>query len=253
MYHAVYKDFRTDFPINLQVTTRDLKSHLKALTRWGFVGVTFKQLIDARRRKLMLPRRSVLLTFDDAYAGLDEHAHPVLEEAGFPYTVFVVTSLVGKTNEWDRPSGIASAPLLTWRTIKEMDRSETVSFQPHTLNHPRLSGLPNAEIRSQIIDSKSVVEDALGKPAPIFCYPYGDYSDNVARIAEEAGVECAVTTDRGKVRQSDDLLKLPRISVQHRPFFTISKGFGAFAFAERLLISKDKRPIASSLRPVESE
>ena len=47
------------------------------------------------------PDKALLLTFDDGYAGLAQHAYPVLAEVGFTATTFLVTDYVGRTNTWD--------------------------------------------------------------------------------------------------------------------------------------------------------
>ncbi len=56
----------------------------------------------AARRRRRLPRRALLLTFDDGYADFAEHAWPILRAAGLPATLFVATD------------GAGSAPLPFW-------------------------------------------------------------------------------------------------------------------------------------------
>lgn len=62
-------------------------------------------LLDVRRGREPLPRRALLLTFDDAYRDFAEHAWPVLREHGLPVTLFVPTAFVGEPERpfwWDR-------------------------------------------------------------------------------------------------------------------------------------------------------
>ncbi|MDR3706745.1 MAG: polysaccharide deacetylase family protein [Capsulimonadaceae bacterium] len=240
MLHAVFPDARPEFPINLQVTHNDIASHLAILKRWGYTGITFETLAAALRYGSPLPRRPVIITFDDGFDGLLK-AHPIFEAARFPYTIFVVAACVGKTNSWDRSHNIPELPLLSWEAIAELDRSEFVSVQPHTLTHPSLPELNSREAENEIAGSKARLEDRLGKEATVFCYPYGHYNDETVRIVRQAGYACAVTMDRGRVRQDEDLFRLPRISVQHRPFFSLSKGFASIEFVRRLRYSQDRR------------
>jgi peptidoglycan/xylan/chitin deacetylase (PgdA/CDA1 family) len=240
MYHAVFREVKSDFPLALQVTLKDLKRHLATLKRWGFTGVTFDQLIDAKQRNAPLPRRPAIITFDDGYEGLTE-SHAIFEAEQFPYTVFLVTDRIGKSNDWDKKKNIPSATLLSWKQIEELNASPLAEFQPHTQTHPSLTQISLLEAAREIEGSKAAFEDKLGKRAATFCYPYGHYNEDIVKIVGDAGFSCAVTVERGRVRQSDDLFRLPRISVQHRPFFAINKGFGSMEFLRRLIFSPDKR------------
>lgn len=67
--------------------------------------VSLEDVLDARRRGARLPCRSVLLTFDDAYADFADHAWPVLRRLGLPVTLFVPTAFPGDPDRqfwWDR-------------------------------------------------------------------------------------------------------------------------------------------------------
>jgi peptidoglycan/xylan/chitin deacetylase (PgdA/CDA1 family) len=242
MYHAVFPRANHEtFPTNLTVTPDDLRWQLSLLRRLGYKVITFDDLLAAYATRTPISGRSVLITFDDAYDGLFEWAHPVFAEVGVPYSVFVVTDLVGKTNEWDREAGVAPTPLLSWDKIRRMDESGLVSFYPHTLSHPHLTTLSDDELFRQISRSRQALQDVLGKHANVFCYPFGDYDDRVVDSVRAAGFDLAVTMDRGRALPDDNPLTLPRISVEHRPGFTLRAGFAPMIFLRRLMWSRDKR------------
>ena len=81
----------------------------------------------------------------------------------------------------------------------------------HTRTHPRLTRLPRARMREEIVASKAALEDGLGVPVDHFCYPYGDYDEACVDAVREAGYATAVTIDRGRVRRGDRLAALPRV------------------------------------------
>ena len=65
----------------------------------------------------------------------------------------------------------------------------------HTANHPGLSGLPPAEIRSEILDDKIALEKITGRSVRGMAYPFGNYNDEVVEIAKASGMEYARVVD----------------------------------------------------------
>jgi peptidoglycan/xylan/chitin deacetylase (PgdA/CDA1 family) len=54
--------------------------------------ISLADLLEVRRGRASLPRRAVLVTFDDAYRDFAEHAWPRLRRLGVPVTLFVATA-----------------------------------------------------------------------------------------------------------------------------------------------------------------
>ena len=54
--------------------------------------ISLADLLEVRRGRATLPRRAVLVTFDDAYRDFVEHAWPRLRTLGVPVTLFVATA-----------------------------------------------------------------------------------------------------------------------------------------------------------------
>lgn len=88
---------------------------------------------------------------------------------------------------------------------------------PHTITHPALGGLPEAEQRREIVGSRAACL-ALGRGAiPLFSYPYGDLVPLTARIVRDAGFEAACTTRSGPVERRCSPFEIPRIQALGRP------------------------------------
>src|SRR5437762_4575331 len=64
-------------------------------------------------------RRTFLLTFDDGYASLADHAYPVLADLGFTATTFLITDHVGTTNTWDVRYTWNRLPHLSWGQVEQ--------------------------------------------------------------------------------------------------------------------------------------
>lgn len=242
MYHAVEASLRPPRYKHFYVQAQEFAWQMRALKRAGYTALSFPQLAEALDGVSPLPSRPVLLTFDDGYANLLPHVHPLLRELGFPYTVFLVPGKIGGTNDWVAAEGYEPTPLLGWNDIHTMQSEGGAHFQAHTMTHSRLSRLPIEEARHEMQACKDALEQRLQARVTTLCYPYGDVNDAVRDAAGEAGYQMAVTTQTGRVRQGDDRLRLPRLSVTHVPPLSLTYGVGALNFWWRVRSWKDARP-----------
>jgi peptidoglycan/xylan/chitin deacetylase (PgdA/CDA1 family) len=67
----------------------------------------------------------------------------------------------------------------------------------HTLTHLRLTTLPDAVARKEIVEGKDALEQVVGVPLRCFCYPGGEYGHQHPAMVREAGFELARTVRRG--------------------------------------------------------
>ena len=161
-----------------------------------------------------LPERNVLLTFDDAYEDLYTELMPQVAPKSLGPLVFVVVDRIGQTNVWDENQAVRKRQLLTLAQMREMQRAGVV-FGSHSLTHPKLTSLPNSELRQEVSESKRKLEDLLGAPVDWFAYPYGDVDRLVRAAVVEAGYKAAVTTNGG-LNQWQDPLALNRLEIDDR-------------------------------------
>jgi peptidoglycan/xylan/chitin deacetylase (PgdA/CDA1 family) len=186
------------------------RRHLAYLRGRGYHSVSLSRLTQPLSA---LPPKPVVITFDDGYRCLHEHALPALEEYGFTATVFLVAGGLGGVNYWETAVGDAEEPMLGPTEIAEMGAAG-LEFGSHTLNHPHLTSLPPAAAAREIADAKAILEDHLGEPCRSFAYPYGDWNQAVRNLVAAAGHEFACTTLRRAARRSDDPLALPRLNIR---------------------------------------
>ena len=90
-----------------------------------------------------------------------------------------------------------SAALLDWEQIQTMVDSGLISMGSHTCRHVRLNDqLEHEQLQHEILDSKTTIEQHIGKPVTTFCYPNGDLCDDALRLVSQT-YEGAVTTQTG--------------------------------------------------------
>lgn len=111
---------------------------------------------------------------------------------------------------------------LTWEEVSEMASSEWVSFGAHTMHHPLLACLDDAdELQAEVSDCRRVLEERLGQPVRSFAYPIGKLEhigEKGLQAVQAAGYEWAITTiEETNTPQADHYLlgRLPGDLEQH--------------------------------------
>jgi peptidoglycan/xylan/chitin deacetylase (PgdA/CDA1 family) len=161
-----------------------------------------------------LPLRSVLITFDDGFAGLHRHAMPLLAARGWPATVFLVSGLIGQHDLWtSKEFGTAgSNALLNKAQISEM-ASHGFEFHSHSRTHPDLTTLNDLELEAQIQGSRHDLQALLGTPVNYFAYPFGRFDARVHLAIQAAGYRLAFSVNPGFNRAGGDALAVRRLDI----------------------------------------
>ena len=114
----------------------------------------------------------------------------------------------------EKTAGPCSTPpddlMLTWDQVREM-HAAGMEFGAHTVSHAFLDELDEAKGRQEIEDSLMRIADVIGIPVRSFAYPRGRAAAAAKPWLCQAGVEVAVTTERGTNGPGADPLLLRRI------------------------------------------
>jgi peptidoglycan/xylan/chitin deacetylase (PgdA/CDA1 family) len=175
----------------------------------GYHSISLMAAADCLRQNRSFPRRSFVVTFDDGYQSVYKQAFPVLQRYSLSATVFLTVGDKAKTGAGDRLPPLEGREMLSWAEIREMHQWG-ITFAAHTLTHPDLTRLPADQVKSEICDSKAVIEDVLGVCVTAFAYPYGRL-DLGAREIVERHFACACSNKLGLVRPASDPYALERV------------------------------------------
>lgn len=211
MYHQV-----TPRPLpafrKYAVTPKAFAAQMRWLALTGYVPVTLDALADYRSGRGALPLRPVIITFDDGFQDCVDHAVPILQNQRFTAVFYLVVGLMGKTSRWLlRERGI-EFPLMDWATARQLAAAE-FQFGTHTLSHPRLVDLSPAACREELLKSRLLMEDHLGREITHLAYPFGSFNPHVRTLAAETGYRSACSVRIGLSTPDDDLLALHRVPV----------------------------------------
>ena len=210
-YHRVVTDDRIEpryrmFATNVEV----FRSHLRILERNGFTAITFRDYDLFVRGELNLPRRPVIISFDDGYRDTYELAFPILREYGMTASVFVVAAPKSPVNYWDRCDTYPPAPLMTQSQILELHQAG-FEIGSHSLTHARLTEVPREQAWDEITRSRMLLEILLNAPVRSFCYPYGLVTPPIKEIVRQAGYSVGVGVYSGPARFGADAFNIRRI------------------------------------------
>ena len=190
-------------------------------------------------------RAVATLTFDDGYAGVFEHALPVLQQFAVPATVFVVGTAGHQSGFWWDQQRIveSSDPALRrerlnalrgdekailpadaraelpashrpadWGVVRAAVRSG-LTIGAHTVTHRSLPTLSDAELDFEVVTGRTMIERATGTRPEFFAYPYGLWDYRVRSRVRLAGYRAGLTLNAGLNRPFADPCSLRRLNV----------------------------------------
>lgn len=212
MYHQVTPRPAPTFR-KYAVTRRAFAAQMALLGRVGYRTITIGTLVAVRQGGGRLPRRPVIITFDDGFRDCVDYAVPILKAHGFTATFYLVAGLVGSTSRWLLTERGLELPLFDWDAARELER-QGFECGAHSLSHPRLASLPLDACRHELAESRRTLTRELGREVRHLAYPFGSYDETVCAIAREEGYTSACSVRPGLSDVNDDLFALHRVPVR---------------------------------------
>ena len=211
MYHQVTPNIHPKFS-RWSVTPKTFAIHMKILNLHNYISINLNQLEDYKNGKANLPRKPIIITFDDSYRDAIDFTVPILKANRFTAVFFVPTDCVGSHSHWLMPDLGFEFPIIDWDTVKFLDTNE---FQvgSHSMTHPDLTELTSEDCYKELAGSRKALEDHLGHEVVHLAYPHGLFDYRVRSIAAELGYHTASSVIRGFASRNDDPFALPRIEI----------------------------------------
>jgi peptidoglycan/xylan/chitin deacetylase (PgdA/CDA1 family) len=204
MYHHIEEPppganvYRRD----LSVTPDSFQAQLRYLQQEGYESITLNDLTLHLTMGKPLPKKPVILTFDDGYADAHTHAFPLLQRFGFVGTFFLVSAPIDAQNP----------DFLSWDQVKEM-HAAGMKLEPHSYDHPDMRNRGFDFVVFQILAPKEAIEARTGETCRFFAYPSGRYDQFVIDVLRSADYWGAVLTEQGATHTGDGLFTLKRVRV----------------------------------------
>jgi len=210
MYHSIATSATRKFR-RFAVEPTEFAAQMEYLNDAGYTPVTAAELAGGRPGD-QLPPRPVVLTFDDAYTDFYTAALPVLREHGFRATLYVPTAYVGSTTRFNVSLGEENRAVLSWQALADI-AAEDIEVAAHSHAHPQLDRVPAEVISDEVGRSRRLLEDKLGLAVDGFAYPFGYWNSAARAAVADAGYRYAFAVAELMTAPGDDLLTLPRLTV----------------------------------------
>jgi peptidoglycan/xylan/chitin deacetylase (PgdA/CDA1 family) len=174
----------------LVIAARTFEEQMRYLKEQGYRVVSLKEFLEFTALQRQLPRRTVVLTFDDGWKSFREHAAPLLKELGFNATLFIYTDFVG------------SRLGLSWQELREL-AAEGFDIQAHSKTHGDMRRKPDEpadeyarRLQAELVQPLALFQRQLGQAPRILAYPYGAHDDAVVQQTRQSGYLAAFDVRR---------------------------------------------------------
>lgn len=185
------------------------RQQLEHLRQEGYRFLSLAEFREMIEGVVAFPERAVLITIDDPYRSIYEHAFPVLQELAAPFVLFANASALYSP----------STSYMTWDMVREMQQAGA-AIGNHSYFHPHL-GRPQpgqdrgayAEwVRADLAKARAALA-AHGMDSSVLAYPFGEYNEVVLEVAAELGFTLMFTQDEGPTAAGTDTRLIPRVPI----------------------------------------
>ncbi len=167
MYHNVCHHINDS---NDLIIAKDvLEAQFAYLSMRGYQSFHFSELKDFNSEH-SLPKKSVIITFDDVYVNQLELAYPLLKKYNLKATFFIPFKYVDGVDSWNTNE----EKLMSVNQLKSMD-SKVVQLGMHSFNHNKYNELSIEEIDADFEACFDFIKKHELPVENVLAYPYGKY------------------------------------------------------------------------------
>lgn len=206
MYHGLAADPGSDV---WTVATDEFRRQVADLKAAGYRTILPADLEKRRRWKLWFVRKPILITFDDGLRSVLTEAEPILREAGFRATAYLILSNIADSPAERRQ--YRQTDCLVWPEVRALLARGTFAFGIHSFSH---TSVPSRQAL-EVAECRAIFRRQTGQKTRAYCYPYGIAPDLLRDAVAAAGYRTAMICGDQTFTNAPgaDFLRIPRVSV----------------------------------------
>jgi len=160
-YHDIDSDKKyTDMSTPIEL----FKKHINIIRENGY------EFVD----EITKPFGQIEICFDDAFLGLYDNI-ALIKELNIPIHLFVVSSYLEKENYINKEQ------------LLLLNRLPQIKISSHTQTHQVLNSTSESLLKSELENSRNLLEGLLNNSVDIICYPEGKFNNMVVSLAKVVG------------------------------------------------------------------
>lgn len=192
----VYHHVSNTTPKSTSISPELFEQHIKYLIKNNYKIWALEDIILYLENNKTIPKKTVAITFDDAYKSVYTNAYKILKKYNLPFTVFIHTSAIN-----------TSSLYLTWDELKEM--KPLIHYGSHSHYHHFLIRESKEYIRNDLKTSHKVLKENLNIDTKLFAYPFGEFNKDVKDVLKEFNYY-GITQESGSIDKNFTKLQIPR-------------------------------------------
>ncbi len=153
MYHRIADDGPPELA-PYRVSPVAFREQVRFLRDRGFYSISLTDWTFSIVTRRFLPGKPVIITFDDGYRDFFANAWPILKDADYRATIFIVTSKVGGVADWD--VGASPAALMDWDELRTLQQSGN-TIGSHCNVHRDLTRLSDEAIARDGAEARDIL------------------------------------------------------------------------------------------------
>ncbi len=202
-YHQVRNWRPTDGAMGKDYTVeiQNFKDQMKMLADSGYNTILPDQLYAYLNEGKPLPKKPIMLTFDDTCLDQFTVVNPTLKKYGFKAAYFIMTVSIGKKGKF--------VDYMSAEQIKQLsDEGNTIGS--HTYDHKNFKKYTGKDWEEQLDKPTKKLEEIIGKKIEYFAYPFGLWNKEGFPELKKRGFKMAFAL-ADKRDENDPLMCVRRI------------------------------------------
>lgn len=214
MYHNVGQ---SELDSNkLTISVQKLERQFQYLVDNGYKTFHFSEL----EKMNSIPKKSIVLTFDDVTENQLIHAVPLLEKFNLKASFFIPFQYIGKTDLWNESTEETAQKIMTIEQLKQLPAA-LIELGYHSFEHKRYQTLSATEINNDFLKCEEEIKNHNLNIYPALAYPYGNYpkesteNENFKRLLNENKIKFGLKIGNRPNRfPFKDIYEIKRIDIK---------------------------------------
>ncbi|MCB0696257.1 MAG: polysaccharide deacetylase family protein [Chitinophagaceae bacterium] len=144
-----------------------------------------------------VPKKSVILTFDDCAKQLLDYAIPELVRRNMKAVFYMPTARIDGINHWDAKHGLPELGIMNEKDLQDIV-AVGMEVGSHAHYHIMLEEHSGNRVKEELSKSKAILEKVLNRPVISIAYPFSSVPSDYNVLVKAAGYDFGIAVVANK-------------------------------------------------------